>query len=163
MRCLSPQRQFSASNSANHWSRWQRATAFLPCMVIASTSQPGGLICCTSSILEAARAPEHIRDRVARKLPLKIVAIGSSSTAGAGVSSSGATYPSRLEAELKERLPGLPVTVLNKGIGGEEAAQMVARFDADVIEESPDLAVAGRQQLGAARLSDGGRSDPPGC
>ena len=58
------------------------------------------------------RTPEHIRDRVARKLPLKIVAIGSSSTSGAGASSSAATYPSRLEAELKERLPGLPVTVL---------------------------------------------------
>ena len=85
------------------------------------------------------RTPEHIRDRVARKLPLKIVAIGSSSTWGAGASSSAATYPSRLEAELKARLPDLPITVLNKGIGGEEAAQMVARFDADVIEESPDL------------------------
>jgi lysophospholipase L1-like esterase len=84
-------------------------------------------------------APEHIRDRVARKLPIKIVAIGSSSTAGAGASSSAATYPSRLEAELKARLPGLPVTVLNKGVGGEEAPQMVARFDADVIEEAPDL------------------------
>jgi hypothetical protein len=29
--------------------------------------------------------------------------------------------------------------VLNKGIGGEEAPQMVARFDADVIDENPDL------------------------
>ena len=29
--------------------------------------------------------------------------------------------------------------MLNKGIGGEEAAQMVARFDADVIDENPDL------------------------
>jgi len=85
------------------------------------------------------RPPEHIRDRVARKLPIKIVAIGSSSTSGAGASSQAATYPSRLETELKLRLPGLPVTVLNKGIGGEEAAQMVARFDADVIEEAPDL------------------------
>ena len=84
-------------------------------------------------------APEHIRDRVARKLPIKIVAIGSSSTSGAGASSPAATYPSRLEAELKARLPGLPITVLNKGIGGEEAPQMVARFDADVIEEAPDL------------------------
>jgi lysophospholipase L1-like esterase len=84
-------------------------------------------------------APEHIRDRVARKLPIKIVAIGSSSTSGAGASSQAATYPSRLEAELKARLPGLPVTVLNKGVGGEEAAQMVARFEADVIEEAPDL------------------------
>ena len=83
--------------------------------------------------------PGNIRDRVARKLPLKIVAIGSSSTSGAGASSQAATYPSRLEAELKARLPGLPITVLNKGIGGEEAQQMVARFDADVIEEAPDL------------------------
>jgi acyl-CoA thioesterase I len=58
-------------------------------------------------------APQHIRDRVARKLPIKIVAIGSSSTAGFGATSSAATYPSRLEAELKARLPGLPVTVLN--------------------------------------------------
>ena len=72
-----------------------------------------------------------------------------------------ATYPSRLEAELKAQLPGLPITVLNKGIGGEEAPQMVARFDADVIEESArPRAVAGRQQFGAARSSDAGRSDP---
>ena len=58
---------------------------------------------------------------------------------GAGASSPAATYPSRLEAELKQQLPGLPITVLNKGIGGEEAPQMVARFDADVIDEKPDL------------------------
>src|SRR5205085_7704644 len=37
------------------------------------------------------------------------------------------------------RLPGLPVTVLNKGINGEEASQMVARFAADVLDEAPDL------------------------
>ena len=83
--------------------------------------------------------PTHIRDRIAKGLPLKIVAIGSSSTSGAGASSSAATYPSRLEAELKAKLPGLPITVLNKGIGGEEASQMTARFDADVIDENPDL------------------------
>ena len=35
--------------------------------------------------------------------PIKLVAIGSSSTAGAGVSSSAASYPSRLLAELKDR------------------------------------------------------------
>jgi acyl-CoA thioesterase-1 len=84
-------------------------------------------------------APLHFRERIAQGKPIKIVAIGSSSTYGTGASSAAATYPSRLEAELKARLPGLPVTVLNKGIGGEEAAQMVARFDADVFDESPDL------------------------
>jgi len=83
--------------------------------------------------------PMHVRERIAKGLPLKIIAIGSSSTFGSGASSPANSYPSRLEAELKVKLPGLPVTVLNKGIGGEEANQMVARFDADVIDESPDL------------------------
>lgn len=83
--------------------------------------------------------PGHVRDRITKGLPIKIVAIGSSSTFGTGASSPDKSYPSRLQAELKARLPGLPVTVLNKGIGGEEAGQMLARFDADVIEEAPDL------------------------
>ena len=85
------------------------------------------------------RTPVAFRERIAQGKPLKIVAIGSSSTSGAGASSAAATYPGQLEAELKKQLPGLPITVLNKGIGGEEAAQMVARFDADVIDENPDL------------------------
>ena len=89
--------------------------------------------------LSLEHAPSHFRERIAQGKPLKIVAIGSSSTSGAGASSRAATYPSRLEAELKAQLPGLPVTVLNKGIGGEEAPQMVARFEADVFEEAPDL------------------------
>ena len=83
--------------------------------------------------------PTHIRERITKGLPLKIVAIGSSSTFGTGASSPAASYPGRLEAELKARLPGVPVTVLNKGVGGEEANQMTARFDADVIDENPDL------------------------
>ena len=89
--------------------------------------------------LSLEHAPSLFRERIAQGKPLKIVAIGSSSTSGAGASSRAATYPARLEAELKARLPGLPITVLNKGIGGEEAPQMVARFEADVFEEAPDL------------------------
>jgi acyl-CoA thioesterase I len=84
-------------------------------------------------------APVHFRQRIMEGRPIKIVAIGSSSTFGSGASSPANSYPSRLEAELKAMYPGLPVTVLNKGIGGEEAPQMVARFQADVIDENPDL------------------------
>ena len=89
--------------------------------------------------LSLEHAPALFRERIAQGKPLKIVAIGSSSTSGAGASSRAATYPARLEAELKAQLPGLPITVLNKGVGGEEAPQMVARFEADVFEEAPDL------------------------
>src|SRR6185312_240299 len=52
---------------------------------------------------------EHPLKRVARLVaggqPIKIVAIGSSSTAGAGASSPAMNYPNRLAAELKELFP----------------------------------------------------------
>src|SRR3954468_13347489 len=70
---------------------------------------------------------------------VKIVAIGSSSTAGAGASSPAASYPARLEADLKERFPGADITVINHGVNGEIASDMIARFDTDVIAEKPDL------------------------
>ena len=64
--------------------------------------------------------------------PITIVAIGSSSTAGAGASSEASTYPSRLAIELTERFFGHPITVLNR-VGGEEVRDMFKRFDTDVI------------------------------
>ena len=77
--------------------------------------------------------------RLASGEPITIVAIGSSSTAGAGASSPAATYPSRLEADLRTRFPGRTINVLNRGVGGEDASQMLARMDRDVAPERPDL------------------------
>ena len=78
-------------------------------------------------------------ERLAKRLPLTIVAIGSSSTAGAGASSAANCYPSRLEAELKTRFPGIPIKVINRGVNGEEIADMLKRFADGVIKEKPDL------------------------
>jgi acyl-CoA thioesterase-1 len=81
--------------------------------------------------------------RTARRLaggePLTIVAIGSSSTAGAGASSPDASYPSRLAVELKQRFPLQDITVLNRGVNGEETEDMMARFASGVIAEHPQL------------------------
>lgn len=81
--------------------------------------------------------------RTARKLasgePIKIVAIGSSSTQGAGATTPAASYPSRLSVELAQKFPRQEITVLNRGIGGEVAADMLARFETAVIAERPDL------------------------
>jgi len=81
--------------------------------------------------------------RVAQRLksgePITIVAIGSSSTSGTGLISSAASYPSRLAVELTQRFPGHPITVLNRGVGGEEIGDMLERFDTDVIANKPDL------------------------
>jgi hypothetical protein len=81
--------------------------------------------------------------RVAQKLadgrPIMIVAIGSSSTAGAGASSPAANYPSRLQVELNQRFRGHPITVVNRGVGGEEIGDMLKRFDKAVVAAKPDL------------------------
>jgi len=71
--------------------------------------------------------------------PIKIVALGSSSTFGAGASTSAASYPSRLADELARHFPGHEITVLNRGVNGDEAAEMLARLDRAVIAENPDL------------------------
>src|SRR5262245_60864584 len=44
--------------------------------------------------------------------PIKIVALGSSSTYGAGASTSAASYPSRLAEELARHFPGHEITIL---------------------------------------------------
>jgi len=82
----------------------------------------------------------RLADRVTHRASITIVAVGSSSTAGAGASSPAATYPARLEALLRERAAGaMPITVINRGVGGEEIRDMLARFDRDVFAEKPDL------------------------
>jgi acyl-CoA thioesterase-1 len=81
----------------------------------------------------------HMAKRIAAGHPVTIVALGSSSTAGAGASGPAASYPSRLEAELKASFPEQSITVLNRGVNGEEAADMLARFDESVAAAHPDV------------------------
>src|SRR5499427_6171750 len=83
----------------------------------------------------------RVAERLKSGKPITIVAIGSSSTAGSGASSPTATYPSRLAVELTQRLPGHPITVLNRGVGGEDVGDMLKRFDTEVIAAQPDLVI----------------------
>jgi acyl-CoA thioesterase-1 len=81
----------------------------------------------------------HIAKKLVNFEPITIVAIGSSSTAGAGASSPAANYPSRLAVELKRLFPTHSITVLNRGVGGEEVGDMLKRFDMVVVAAKPDL------------------------
>ncbi len=81
----------------------------------------------------------HTMRRLASSAPLTVVAIGSSSTAGAGASSTAANYPSQLAVDLRERFPGHDIIVINRGVNGEETNQMMARFTADVGAQHPQL------------------------
>lgn len=83
--------------------------------------------------------------RVAHKLaagePVIIVAFGSSSTVGYGVTSSDYTYPNRLAAQLHRQYPTADITVVNHGKGGEDAPEMIARLQTSVIDMKPDLVI----------------------
>jgi lysophospholipase L1-like esterase len=68
----------------------------------------------------------------------KIVAIGSSTTAGEG---NIKAYPERLLSFLQTEYPNAKITMVNKGIGGQEAPIELQRFDTDVIAEKPDLVI----------------------
>jgi len=96
---------------------------------------------------------DHPLPRIARRLaagkPIRIVAMGSSSTFGAGASTSSASYPSRLAEELTRRFPGTEITVLNRGVNGDELGGMLARLDSHVIAEKPNLVL---WQLGTNSL-----------
>ncbi|MEW6641223.1 MAG: SGNH/GDSL hydrolase family protein [Pseudomonadota bacterium] len=69
---------------------------------------------------------------------IKIVALGSSSTAGEG---GIVPYPVRLQAMLRTKYSGRMIDVLNRGIGGEEAPAELARIGSDVIAEKPSLVI----------------------
>jgi hypothetical protein len=81
----------------------------------------------------------HFKEALERQRKIKIVAIGSSTTAGEGV----IPYPHRLELALRDftGYPGRMIDVINRGIGGQEAPEELARFECDVLNEQPALVI----------------------
>lgn len=83
----------------------------------------------------------HIGKKLAASEPVTIVAFGSSSTVGFGVTSPAFTYPNRLAEQLRRKFPKAEITVLNRGIGGEEVPQMMKRLQTAVLDAKPDLVI----------------------
>lgn len=73
--------------------------------------------------------------------PLRIVAIGSSSTRGLWQTDPALTYPGMLKSELERLKPGLQVAIVNSGRNADTIPGNVARFERDVFAHKPDLVV----------------------
>lgn len=73
--------------------------------------------------------------------PLRILAIGSSSTEGIGASGKDKTYPAQLSTLLRTGLSGRPVEMVNAGIGGETAPQTLSRLKAALTGGHYDLVI----------------------
>lgn len=91
---------------------------------------------------ELFRRPLRALSRAVRaNRVVKILAIGSSSTAGVGASSPSASYVARLEKSLEGSVTGMDFDVVGRGIGGEVAQGAADRMKREVEETRPDLVV----------------------
>jgi lysophospholipase L1-like esterase len=91
--------------------------------------------------LQSIGSLPHVAAKLASGKPVVIVAFGSSSTQGYGSSSPEFAYPNRLAARLHRQYPGADITVLNRGVGGEDAPEMMKRLQTAVIDAKPDLVI----------------------
>lgn len=76
----------------------------------------------------------------ARK-PLKIVAIGSSSTVGLWMNDPAKTYQGVMKTELLRLNPAAQLDIVSRGKNGDTIPGNIARFDADVFAYRPDLVI----------------------
>lgn len=126
-------------------------------LVASCSSVPGDAddaSCRAPPDVDQSLAPlPHLSAQISHGGPITIVALGSSTTEGTGASHPSYSYPSRLRAELANRLPGIDVQVLNRGVGGDTTADMLARLEHDAIAPHPDLVI---WQVGSNDVLDDG-------
>lgn len=109
----------------------------------ASEAPRAGPATCSAppELLRLRHPLRRFSQKLADGSPIKIVALGSSSTWGLGASSPTASYPSRLEALLRAAHPETKISVVNRGINGNVTRDEMLRFDRDVLDERPDLVI----------------------
>jgi lysophospholipase L1-like esterase len=108
----------------------------------SSTNAPPADLCAVPpEYLTPVMPLRHTRAQYKAGKPIRIVAFGTSSTAGTGAATRADAYPAKLQAELTRLLPGAKVVVINQGIGGQSSRQMVDRIEDDVVALEPSLVI----------------------
>jgi lysophospholipase L1-like esterase len=101
----------------------------------------------------------HLQAALATQTEGLIVALGSSSTEGVMASDLAHSYPAVLQAALGNALQAAHVAVINRGIGGQDAPEELARLQDDVIAIRPQLVIWQVGANGAVQHEDPGAFD----
>ncbi len=109
-------------------------------LVLAWAGVAAAAPACPAVPAQYLRLP-HLRAAIHRGQPVVIAAIGSSSTWGAMAHDIGDSYPAMLQDELGDRLPDAEISVINRGIGGEDALREDRRMARDVLALRPALVI----------------------
>lgn len=120
------------------------------------SAQATSFECREAPMTQAATPLPSVAAKISREHKLDILAIGSSSTEGIGASSKDKSYPARLQKLLGQAWPGVAVSVVNAGIGGETAPQTIARLKKALSERRYDLVI---WQVGTNDAVTGGDLD----
>lgn len=97
-----------------------------------------------ASIVTLQHPLPYFRQALCGSGPVQIVAMGSSSTAGLD---HVVPYPARLELYLRKHFRdhdahgSIRIDVFNRGRGGEEAPEELARFQTDIFQDNPALVI----------------------
>jgi lysophospholipase L1-like esterase len=111
---------------------------------------------CPAEPVAMPLALPHLRAALNNGVEGVIVALGSSSTQGAMASKLGHSYPAILQEALAAGLPTAHFAVINRGIGGQDAAEELARMEADVLAIRPQAVIWQVGANGALRNVDPG-------
>jgi acyl-CoA thioesterase I len=85
---------------------------------------------------------------------LTILALGGAATLGGPAGGTSYTYPARLEARLREALPGVTINVAIRAIARESDAAVLEKLDSGLTAVNPALVIWGPGGTAAARGDD---------
>jgi lysophospholipase L1-like esterase len=124
----------------------------LPCAGHAQANSPAETCLAVNSDLSLGASLPRTASIMKAHQPLKVVAIGSSSTVGLWQMDSAKTYPGRMKAEIARLDPAARIEIVNSGRNGDTISGNIARFERDVFAHHPDLII---WQLGSNDLTWG--------
>ena len=129
--------------------------AVLACgLLLAAVGHSMAAPACPAEPVVPPIALPHLRSAINHGIEAVVVALGSSSTQGVMASDLAHSYPALLQQMLSVGLPEAHVAVLNRGIGGQDAAEELARLDVDVIALRPQVVIWQVGANGALRNAD---------
>ncbi len=133
----------------------RRLFAVICCLagLAGTAASRAGTACPSDPAMEKLHLP-HLLAAVAGRSEGLIVALGSSSTLGVMASDIAHGYPAVLQSALNKGMPGAHFAVINRGVGGQDAPEELARLDTDVIAVHPQLVVWQVGANGAMRHAD---------
>lgn len=109
------------------------------CLPQVAQAQSMSLCRAKPEMLELGAPLPVARKAMMEQKRLRILALGSSSTAGYGVSNPAYAYPVQLRIGLEKALPGIDIDVFNRGIGGQDVEEMAARMRSEMQSNPPSL------------------------